>query len=69
MIPDPIAQEVRAAREAHAARFSFDWAATFIDLKRSEQQRARKTSQLLSPPDLPAPRPEPPVRGVRFSQR
>lgn len=69
MIPDPIVQEVRAAREAHAARFNYDLAAIFVDLKRSEQERTRKASQLLSPPDLPAPRLEPSLRRVRFSQR
>lgn len=68
MIPDPIVQEVRAARAAHAARFNYDLAAIFADLKRSEQQRASNGSQLLSPPDMAAPRSEPSLRGVRFSQ-
>lgn len=69
MIPDPIVQEVRATREAHAARFNYDLTAIFVDLKRSEQQRAKTTASLVSPPTTTTSRSKPSVRGVRFSQR
>ena len=36
---DEMIQEVRAIREAHAAKFVFDLRALFDDLKRSEAER------------------------------
>ena len=35
---DPIVEEVRALREAHAARFNYDVDAIFDDLKRLERE-------------------------------
>ena len=37
MQDDPIVQEVREAREAHAARFRFDLDAIVDDLRRAER--------------------------------
>lgn len=37
MKPDPIVEEVRKARHAHAAKFKFDINAIFKDLKEREK--------------------------------
>ena len=37
MRPDPIVDEVRKVREAHAARFKYDLAAICADLKKKEK--------------------------------
>ena len=42
MWEDPIVAEVRAVREAHAAKFNYDIAAICADLKRMEKQSGRK---------------------------
>ncbi len=39
---DPIVEEVRRIREEHAARFDFDLARIFDDLKKSEQESGRE---------------------------
>jgi hypothetical protein len=41
MYRDPIVDEVRAARQAHAASFGFDLAAMYADLKRQEHESGR----------------------------
>lgn len=38
MNPDPIVDEVRKAREAHAAQFQYDLVAICRDLKKKERQ-------------------------------
>jgi hypothetical protein len=37
MKPDPIVEEVRKVREAHAAKFGFDLSAICIDLQKKEK--------------------------------
>ena len=37
MNPDPIVEEVRKARQAHAAKFNYDMNAIFKDLKKKEK--------------------------------
>lgn len=39
---DPIVEEVRKGREAHAARFNYDLDAIFEDLKRREKEIGRE---------------------------
>jgi len=39
---DPIVEEVRAAREAHAARFNHDLDAIIADFKRRQKESGRK---------------------------
>lgn len=51
MSEDPIVQEVRRIRQEHAARFDYDLAAIFADLKQSEEARDPQQSPLLSPPE------------------
>ena len=41
MIDDPIVEEVRAHRQAHAARFNYDLAAIFADLIEREKHSSR----------------------------
>lgn len=41
MWKDEIVEQVRQAREAHAARFNFDMDAIYADLKRQEQNSGR----------------------------
>ncbi len=36
---DPIVDEVRRVRDAHAARFNYDLHAIFLDIKRREKER------------------------------
>lgn len=35
---DPIVEEIRAVRDAHAAKFNYDLNAIFADLKRQERE-------------------------------
>jgi len=37
MKPDPIVEEVRKARQTHAAKFNYDKKAIFADLKQKEK--------------------------------
>ena len=39
MLNDEIIEEVRAIRDAHAAKFAYDLRAIYADLKRSEAER------------------------------
>lgn len=36
---DPIVDDVRRVRDAHAARFNYDLRAIFLDIKNREQER------------------------------
>jgi len=42
MIHDPIVEEVRAIREAHAAKFNYDLDAIYADIKRQEAESDRE---------------------------
>jgi hypothetical protein len=42
MSEDPIVQEIRRIREAHAAKFGYDLAAICRDLKEKEKESGRK---------------------------
>ncbi|MBI3302366.1 MAG: hypothetical protein HYZ72_09880 [Deltaproteobacteria bacterium] len=48
---DPIVEEVRAIREAYAARFNYDLQAIYHDLKEQERQHGWK---MVSLPPRPA---------------
>jgi hypothetical protein len=43
---DPIVEEVRKAREEHAARFDYDLTRIFQDLKEREDKSGRKVVSL-----------------------
>jgi hypothetical protein len=53
MQPDPIVEEVRAAREAYARRFGFDLRAICRDLR--EQERTSGQESVSLPPRRPEP--------------
>lgn len=53
MQPDPIVEEVRAAREAYGRRFGFDFRAICRDLQ--EQERASGRALVSFPPRRPEP--------------
>lgn len=42
MFKDPIVEEVRTARQKHAARFNYDLSKIAEDLRAKEQQSGRK---------------------------
>jgi hypothetical protein len=46
MWKDPIVEEIRGAREEHAARFGYDLRAIYDDLKESEKQTHGKVVSL-----------------------
>ena len=46
MIDDPIVEEVRKHRQAHAARFNYDLAAIFADLIKREKNSSRPVVNL-----------------------
>ncbi len=51
MFKDPIVEEVRSARQKHAARFNYDLRKIAEDLREKEQQSGRK---IVSFPSKPA---------------
>lgn len=53
MKPDPVVEEVRAAREAYAASFNYDLAAMVADLRRRQAQEGRRV--VSRPPKPPRP--------------
>jgi hypothetical protein len=56
---DPIVDEVRRVRDAHAARFNYDLDAIFRDLKEQEKKSGRKFVTFAS--GKPAPDQPPPI--------
>ena len=42
MVRDPLVEEIRQVRDAHAKRFGYDLDAIFADLKAQEQASGRK---------------------------
>lgn len=64
MQPDPIVAEVRAAREAYAAKFNFDLHAICRDLKEKERASGRqivsfapRRTELQTPAPIPVKTP------------
>jgi hypothetical protein len=52
MLTDEVIEEVRAAREAHAAKFNYDLRAIFEDLKKSETKRIAAGHPFVALPTL-----------------
>jgi len=46
---DPIVDEVRRVRDAHAARFNYDLDAIFRDIKEQEKKSGRKFVSFIPP--------------------
>lgn len=68
MLNDEIVEEVRAVREAHAAKFNFDLRAIFEDLKKSEAAHLAAGRIFIEPPTLHIP-PDSALQRTRFSHR
>lgn len=48
---DPIVDEIRRIRDAHAAQFNYDLKAIYLDIKRREKERERTTGRkFIAPP-------------------
>ncbi len=65
---DKIVREVRAIREAHAAKYNYDLRAIVEDLKMSEQKHKAEGYNYVQPPpkeNLPAT----PLQRMRFAHR
>ena len=68
MLNDEIIEEVRAIRDAHAAKFAYDLRAIYADLKRSEAERIAAGHPFVFPPsELPAPKSA--LQRTRFAHR
>ncbi|HXU29970.1 MAG TPA: hypothetical protein VN851_05265 [Thermoanaerobaculia bacterium] len=50
---DPFVEEVRKIREEHAARFDFDLARIFEDLKKNERESGREVVSFAREPKSP----------------
>lgn len=70
MLNDEIVDEVRAIREAHAAKFGYNLRAIYEDLKKSEAEHIAKGHPFIPPPSPSVP-PEPSsaLQRVRFTRR
>lgn len=63
---DPIVDEVRRVRDAHAARFNYDLDAIFRDIKEQEKKSGRTFVSFVPPRAEPkqAPKPSGPAMAV-----
>ena len=68
MLNDEIVDEVRAIREAHAAKFGYDLQAIYADLKKSEAEHIAAGHPFIPAPERPVP-PNPAWQRTRFAQR
>jgi len=53
MLNDEIVDEVRAVRDAHAAKFGYDPRSIYDDLKKSEAERIAAGHPFVPPPSVP----------------
>ncbi len=67
MLNDEIVDEVRAVREAHAAKFNYDLRAIFEDLKKSEAKRIASGHSFVEVP-ANSPASSAPVQRTRFAR-
>jgi len=68
MLNDEVVDEVRAIRDAHAAKFGYDLRAIYADLKKSEAEHIAAGHPFVTPPsELPAPNGA--LQRVRFAHR
>jgi len=55
MLNDEIVDEVRATRDAHAAKFGYDLQAIYADLKKSEAEHIAAGHPFIPVPECPVP--------------
>lgn len=65
---DKIIAEVRAIREAHAAKFNYDLDAIFADINKSQEKRMASGVVYIQPPS-PAVMPDTALQRTRFARR
>ena len=68
MLNDEIVDEVRAIREAHAAKFGYEPRLIYEDLKKSEAERIAAGHPFVPPPSVP-PVPNSTLQRTRFARR
>lgn len=68
MMNDEIVDEVRAVREAHAARFDYNLRAIYEDLKKSEFEHIANGHPFIYPPTV-LPAPNSTLQRTRFARR
>lgn len=64
---DPIVDEVRRVRDAHAARFNYDLDAIFLDIKERERKSGLKFVDGVARQLVPNPAPQPKGAGISVS--
>ena len=64
---DPIVDEIRKFRDAHAARFNYDLEAIYRDIKQREKEREETTGRRFVPPPLHPVEPPPTAAAARAS--
>lgn len=64
---DEIINEVRAIREAHAAKFNFDLDAIYEDIKRSEAEHITRGAKIVDPFPLTSDISHSAYRKIRFA--
>jgi len=67
MLNDEIVDEVRAVREAHAAKFNYDLRKIYEDLKKSETERIASGHPFVAAPTN-VPTPNTPTQRTRFAR-
>lgn len=65
MLNDEIVDEVRAIREAHAAKFNYNLRAIYEDLKKSEAEHIAAGHPFITPPTI-LPKSESATQWTRF---
>ena len=65
---DPIVDEVRRVRDAHAARFNYDLDAIFQDIKQQEERSGRTFISGVSRQTVPNQTLQPTVAAIPLSQ-
>lgn len=67
MLNDEIVDEVRAVREAHAAKFGYNLRAIYEDLKKSEAEHIAAGHPFIPPPSE-SPVPDSALQSTRFAR-
>jgi hypothetical protein len=65
---DPIVDEVRRVRDAHAASFNYDLHAIFLDIKRREKERGLNFVDGVARQPVPNKTPQPTAAAIPVSQ-
>ena len=65
---DEIVDEIRAVREAHAAKFNYGLRAIYEDLKKSESEHIAAGHPFIAPPSV-LPAPNSTLQRTRFAHR